>query len=73
MGVIECIKAMVLRAPQEMGFALLMKVLFHRRRGLAMVAFEGEEVVASWREDLLSDSRLAAQRLNRHNTALDGQ
>ena len=72
MGVIERIKEIVLLAPQEMVFDLLMKVLFHRCRGLAMIAFEGEEVVASLREDLLSDSRLAAHRINRHNTAFDG-
>jgi len=72
MGVIEGIKDIGLLAPQEIGFDLLGKVLLHRRRGLAMIAFEGEEVVASWREDLLSDRRLAAHRLNRHHTALDG-
>ena len=72
MGVIERIKEIVLFAPQEMVCDVLMQVLLHRRRGLAMIAFEGEEVVASWREDLLSDRRLAAHRLNRHHTALDG-
>jgi hypothetical protein len=56
MRVIECIKEIVLLAPQEIVFDLLMKVLFHRRRGLAMIAFECEEVVTSLREDLLSDS-----------------
>jgi hypothetical protein len=37
MGVIERSKEMVLLSPQEMVFDLLMKVLFHRRRGLSVI------------------------------------
>ena len=52
MGVIERVKEIVLVPPREMVFDLLMKVLFHRRRCLSMIAFECEELGRSpWREE----------------------
>jgi len=73
MGVIERITEMGLLSPQQRVFDLLMKVLCHRRRGLSMMAFAGEEVVASLREDRLGDASLASHGINRDHASFDHQ
>jgi hypothetical protein len=41
--------------------------------GLFVITLQCQEVVASLRLDLARDGRLAAHRINSHNTAFDGE
>jgi len=72
MGIVECIKEISRGAPSQLMLDMVMKVLFDRRICLFVIGLQRQEVVATLDADLASDSRLAAHRINRHNTAFDG-
>ena len=70
MGGSERLQDMGLLSPQAMGCDRLRPVLVDRRRGLAMMACEGEEVVASVREALLGATGWASHGLQRAPASL---
>jgi len=72
MRVIEGIKEVLGRAPGQLVFDVLMKVLFDRSAGLFVMALQGQEIVATLVPNLLSDGRLTAHRINGHQTTFDG-
>jgi hypothetical protein len=72
MRVIEGIKEVLGRAPSQLVFDVLMKVLFDRSVGLFVVALQGQEIVATLVPNLRSDGRLTAHRIDGHNTTFDG-
>jgi hypothetical protein len=70
--VIEGIKEVLGSTPGQVGFDVLMQVLFDRRIGLCVIALQGQEIVATLVPDVLRDGGLTAHRINGDNTALDG-
>src|SRR5207244_11424222 len=72
-GVVELIKEIVCIAPWEVVFDLLMKVRLDSCRGLFVITLSCQEVVTSLVQDLRSNGRLTAHRINGDNAAFDGK
>jgi hypothetical protein len=73
MRVIEGITEVLGRAPGQLMFDVLMKVLFDRSVGLFVVALQGQERGATWVPNVRSDGRLTAHRIHGHHTTCDGE
>src|SRR5215470_19365473 len=72
-GVVERIKEMGRIAPWEIVLDLRMKVLGNRCVGLFVIVLERQEVVPTLVQDLCSNGRLTAHRINGDNATVDRQ
>jgi len=72
-GVVERIKEIVRIAPREIVLDMLMKVLGNSCVGLFVIVLECQEVVAALVQDLLSNGRLTAHRINGDDAAFDSE
>src|SRR6266545_1033269 len=70
--VIESIKEILDSAPGQLGFDVLMEVLFDLSIGLFVITLQRQEIVTALALDLARDGRLASHRINGHNTPFNG-
>src|SRR5262249_8986494 len=72
-GGVECIKEIVLIAPRNIMLDMLMKMRLDCCVGLLVVVLKCQEVVAVLVQDLLSNGRLTAHRINSDDAAFDSE